>query len=189
MHPPISEADLATLLDEADAAAARLWRRLGLPRTDLEDLRQDLLLDLIRRLPGFDARRGGIGAFAGTVLRHQSVRIAARVARERRAANGALLSLDAAGTDGRTLGEGLSEADGLAAWHGQDVPPQSAAERRLDLSRSLGALDGEDRALCAALGHCPVRTLAERGFGSRAALYRRIAELRCALTARGLRAA
>lgn len=189
MHPPISEADLAILLGEADAAAARLWRRLGLPRADLEDLRQDLLLDLIRRLPAFDARRGSIGAFANTVLRHQAARIAVRVARERRAANGGLLSLDAKGMDGHTLGEGLSEADGLAAWHGQEAAPHSAVERRLDLARSIGALDGEDRAFCAALGHCPVRTLAERGFGSRAALYRRIAELRCALTARGLRAA
>jgi hypothetical protein len=51
MHPPISQADLLTILDEADAAAARLRRRLRLPRADFDDLRQDLLLDPIRRLP------------------------------------------------------------------------------------------------------------------------------------------
>ena len=85
MQRPISEPDLVTILDEADAAAARLRRLLGLPRTDLDDLRQDLLLDLIRRLPAFDAKRGSIGAFAGIVLRNQTSRIATRVARERRA--------------------------------------------------------------------------------------------------------
>jgi RNA polymerase sigma-70 factor (ECF subfamily) len=101
MHPPISRPDPVTLLDEADAAAARLRRRLRLPRADLDDLRQDLLVDLIRRLPAFDARRGSIGAFAGIVLRNHASRIAARLARERRATGGGLLSLDApAGDDG-----------------------------------------------------------------------------------------
>ena len=70
MHPPISEPDLVTILKEADAAAARLRRRLRLPRVDLDDLRQDLLLDLIRRLPAFDGRRGSIGAFAGAFMTH-----------------------------------------------------------------------------------------------------------------------
>jgi RNA polymerase sigma-70 factor (ECF subfamily) len=54
MHPPISRADLAAILGEADAAAARLWRRLRLPRTDLDDLRQDLLVD-----PAADRVRAG----------------------------------------------------------------------------------------------------------------------------------
>lgn len=57
MHPPISPADLATLIDEAAIAARRLHRKLVLPAVDLDDLRQDLLVDVICRLPGFDARR------------------------------------------------------------------------------------------------------------------------------------
>ena len=43
--------------------------------------------------------------------------------------------------------------------------------------------------LCAAATHSPVRVLAERGLGSRAGLYRRITDLRCALAAHGLRVA
>ena len=58
MYPPISPADLATLIDETDRAARRLHRKLALPAADLDDLRQDLLIDLICRLPGFDKRRG-----------------------------------------------------------------------------------------------------------------------------------
>lgn len=86
MFPPISPADLATLIDEAAFAASRLHRKLVLPAADLDDLRQDLLIDLICRLPGFDKRRGTIGAFANIVLRNQCSRIAIRHHRRRRAA-------------------------------------------------------------------------------------------------------
>ena len=189
MHPPISQSDLVTLLDEADAAAARLRRRLRLPRADLDDLRQDLLLDLIRRLPAFDTNRGSIGAFAGIVLRNHATRIAARVARERRAMGGRLLSLDEPAGDGTTIGDRLGEADGLSAWHGHCVALEAAIDARLDLARALGALHARDRSLCAAATQCPVRVLAERGLGSRATLYRRLRELRCALAAHGAWAA
>jgi len=189
MHPPLSQSDLVTILNEAAAAARRLHRRLALPPADLDDLRQGLLLDLIRRLPAFDRSRGSIGAFAGLVLRNQASRIAARVARERRGWNGGLLSLDVPAGDGDTLGDQFGEDCGLSTWHGQRASGEALIERRIDLDRTLGALRAEDRILCAAVCISPVRILAERGFGARASLYRRIVELRCALTAYGLRAA
>ena len=55
MYPPLAPSDLTTLIDEADAAARRLHRKLSLPTADLDDLRQDLLIDVICRLPGFTA--------------------------------------------------------------------------------------------------------------------------------------
>ena len=189
MHPPISQSDLVSMLDEADAAAARLRRRLRLPRTDLDDLRQDLLLDLIRRLPAFDANRGSIGAFAGIVLRNQASRIATRIAGERRATGGRMLSLDERGADGISIAERLGETDSRSAWHGHCVALEAAIDARLDLARALGALHARDLGLCAAVTQCPVRVLAERGLGSRATLYRRLRELRCALAAHGARAA
>ena len=189
MRPPISPSDLVTILDEADTAAARLRRRLGLPHADLDDLRQDLLLDLIRRLPAFDANRGNIGAFAGIVLRNQASRIAARVARERCAMGGRLLSLNEPAGHGTTLGDRLGEADSLSAWHGHCVAVEAAIDARIDLARALGALHARDRSLCAAATQCPIHILAERGLGSRATLYRRLRELRCALAAHGAQAA
>ena len=74
MHPPITPADLSTLIAETDAAARRLRRKLVLPAVDHDDLRQDLLIDLICRLPGFDARRGSIGAFANIEIGRASCR-------------------------------------------------------------------------------------------------------------------
>jgi hypothetical protein len=189
MHCPLSKADLVTILDEADAAAARLRRRLRLARFDQDDLRQDLLLDLIRRLPAFDASRGSIGAFAGIVLRNQSTRIVARIVRERRAAGGPLLSLDAPAGDGSSLADRLSDADSLSAWHGHCGDVEAAIDARIDLARVLGALHARDRSLCSAAAGCRLRLLADRGLCSRATIYRRLRALRCALVAHGARAA
>lgn len=188
MHPPISRHHLARILDEADVAARRLHRRLCLPAADLDDLRQDLLIDLICRLPAFDASRGSIGAFAGIVLRNRASRIALRHHRERCSRGGALVSLDASfgPATTNTLGDTISQSDGLAAWHGQGLDDLARTVLRHDLARVLGQLAPAARIFCAALGQCPLRDLVARGVGSRSALYRRTGELRLDLTARGL---
>lgn len=187
MFPPISPDDLATLIDEAAIAARRLHRKLMLPAADLDDLRQDLLVGMICRLPGFDARRGSIGAFANIVLRNQSSRIAIRHHRQRRMHGGTVLSLDAP-VSGATepLGCLLAEADGLAAWHGQDRAATDDAETHHDLARVLGGLPEQARGLCAALGTCAVAEIVERTGTSRSALYRHIARLRLDLAMRGI---
>ncbi len=187
MHPPITPADLSTLISETDAAARRLRRKLVLPAADHDDLRQDLLVDLICRLPGFDARRGSIGAFANIILRNQSSRIAMRHHRQRRAQGGSLLSLEVplAGTR-EPVGGTLTEDDGLAAWHGQTCCAATVTELHHALQAALARLPAEDRRFCAALAHRPVTALAAEGFGSRSALYRRLADLRHVLTAHGL---
>ena len=187
MPPPITPADLSTLIAEADAAACRLRRKLVLPAVDHDDLRQDLLVDLICRLPGFDARRGSIGAFANIVLRNQSSRIAMRHHRQRRAQGGSLLSLEVPLAGAREpVGDTLTEDDGLAAWHGQTCCAAAVTELHHALQAALARLPAEDRRFCAALAHRPVTALAAEGFGSRSALYRRLADLRHVLTAHGL---
>jgi len=186
MHPPISRHHLACILDEADVAARRLYRRLCLPAADIDDLRQDLLIDLICRLPGFDARRGSIGAFANIVLHNQSSRIALRMHRQRRAQGGTVLSLDAPVAGGtEPLGCMLAETDGLAAWHGQDASEADHAALRHDLARALGDLPDAARGLCVALGTCAIADIISRTGISRSALYRHIALLRLDLAMRG----
>ncbi|MCA3446959.1 MAG: hypothetical protein INF93_09615 [Rhodobacter sp.] len=186
MLPPISPDDLATLIDEAAIAARRLHRKLVLPAADLDDLRQDLLVDLICRLPGFDARRGSIGAFANIVLRNKSSRIAIRHHRQRRAQCGTVLSLDAPIAGGtEPLGCLLAEADGLAAWHGRDLSATEDADLRYDLALALGDLPEDARTLCAALGTCAIAEIVVRTGTSRSALYRHVAQLRLDLAMRG----
>jgi len=187
MQIKLSPDDIETIISEADFAARRLRRRLGLPACDREDLGQDLLIDLLRRLPAFDPARGSLGAFAGLVLRNQSSRIAMRHHRQRRAQGGTMLSLEVplAGTR-EPVGDTLTEDDGLAAWHGQTCCAADVTELHLALQAALARLPAEDRRFCAALAHRPVIALATEGFGSRSALYRRLADLRHVLTAHGL---
>ena len=187
MQIELSPDDIETIIREADAAAQRLRRKLCLPVCEREDLGQDLLIDLLRRLPAFDPSRGSIGAFANIVLRNQSSRIAMRHYRQRRAQGGSLLSLEVplAGTRER-VGDTLTEDDGLAAWHGQTCCAAAVTELHHALQAALARLPVEDRRFCAALAHRPVTALAAEGFGSRSALYRRLADLRHVLTAHGL---
>ena len=188
MQIKLSPDDIETIISEAASAARRLRRRLGLPACDREDLGQDLLIDLLRRLPAFDPARGSLGAFAGLVLRNQSSRIAIRIMRERRAQGGGLLSLDAPSgpEDQRPLAETIGEDDGLSAWHGQATNACAFTEQHQAVQTAVSRLPPEDRRLCAALAHRPVSALASEGFGSRSGLYRRLADLRHVLTAHGL---
>ena len=64
MQSPISRADLQTLLHEADGAARRLIRKLRLSKDDLADVRQELLVDVIARLPAFDPSHTTFQPFA-----------------------------------------------------------------------------------------------------------------------------
>ena len=187
MQIELSPDDIETIIREADAAAQRLRRKLCLPICEREDLGQDLLVDLLRRLPAYDPSRGSIGAFANIVLRNQSSRIAMRHHRQHRAQGGSLLSLEVplAGTR-EPVGDTLTEDDGLAAWHGQTCCAATVTELHLALQAALARLPAEDRRFCVALAHRPVTALAAEGFGSRSALYRRLADLRHVLTAHGL---
>ncbi|MBC7140513.1 MAG: hypothetical protein H5U17_17865 [Defluviimonas sp.] len=187
MQIELSPNDIEIIIREANAAAQRLRRKLCLPVCECEDLGQDLLVDLLRRLPAYDPLRGSIGAFANIVLRNQSSRIAMRHHRQRRAQGGSLLSLEVplAGTR-EPVGDTLTEDDGLAAWHGQTCCAAAVTELHHALQAALGRLPAEDRRFCAALAHRPVTALAAEGFGSRSALYRRLADLRHVLTAHGL---
>ena len=187
MQIELSPDDIETIIREADAAAQRLRRKLSMSVCEREDLGQDLLVDLLRRLPAYDPSRGSIGAFANIVLRNQSSRIAMRHHRQRRAQGGSLLSLEVplAGTR-EPVGDTLTEDDGLAAWHGQSCCAAAVTELHHALQAALARLPAEDRRFCAALAHRPVTALAAEGFGSRSALYRRLADLRHVLTVHGL---
>lgn len=188
MSPSLSPSDLQVLQREADVAARRLRRQLRLPHDDLDDLRQDLLLDVIARLGSFDPTRGSLGAFVGTVMAHRATRIAAKAKRER-LLYGISLDEPMAGMDGASRGDLIAEDEGLAAVLGQPTDAFTAVERRLDIERGLGCLAPGDDALCVALSHTTVDQLAAAGQGARSSLYRRVKEIRFCLMATGLQAA
>lgn len=172
-----------TTIAAADAVARRLEWRLRLPKGEWEDIRQDLLSDFLRRLPAYDHERGSLQAFAQVVFTHRAARIARRIGTERRT-RGALLSLELPlDDDPRPLREGVGEDARL--WFSGE-PAETTAERRHDVDRVLQLLAAPDRELCTGLAVYTASALARAGFGSRSQLYRRVADLRCVLTAHGL---
>ncbi|HET6377005.1 MAG TPA: hypothetical protein VFG05_01645 [Methylocella sp.] len=187
----LSPQDLHLLQHEADFAARRLVRQLRLPKDDLPDIRQDFVLDALARLKGFDPARGSLGAFLATVFSHKAARIARKVKAHRRLFGVHPISLDdpIPGLAGTARGDLIAEQDGYAAWCGEPTDAFAAAERRIDLERRLGILPRKDGALCAALAHATAGELGASGRGARASLYRRLHDIRLALTAAGLRAA
>lgn len=190
MSPSISPADLQLLLRQADRTACRLMRWLGLPAHERDDVHQDLLLDLIARLPAFDPGRGSLGAFAQTVFAHRACRIARNVVRERRLFGRERVSTDDPITPacGTSRGDLFAEEDGLPALLGQPVDDAAAVERRLDVERAFATLSNTEVAFCVALKNSTPTELSRSGRGGRSSVYRRISYLRLALTAAGLAA-
>jgi DNA-directed RNA polymerase specialized sigma24 family protein len=185
----LTPTDLDFLCREADRFAWRLIRQTGLPGHEQEDLRQDLLVDLIARLKSFDPACGTLGAFAGTVVGHRAGRLANRIRRERSAFAPVSLDDPLPDSDGATVGDTIAEAAGYAAALGQPTDQYADVERRVGLERALATLSSAEFAFCIALTGATPTTLGRAGQGGRSSLYRRIAHLRLDLIAAGLAAA
>ena len=80
----LSLADLDVVHPLAARYARRLCQTLGRPSHEREDFEQDMLLDLLTRLPGFDPARGTLAAFATVCFQHRASRLATRLRREMR---------------------------------------------------------------------------------------------------------
>ncbi|MCQ4159219.1 hypothetical protein NON00_04690 [Roseomonas sp. GC11] len=181
--------DLAALQRDADRVAQRIIHTGRMPRHEQEDLRQDLLVDLLARLKGFEPHRGSLGAFAASCFEHHALRLATRFRRGRAAMTAVALDAPQPGRGSLTIGDTLAEAEGYGAWLGQPTGAFAAVERRLDLDRALGALSADQIALCAQLVERTPHAIAKGSRVSRATLYRQLAELRLRLLAAGIPAA
>ena len=184
-HHSMSPSDLRVLLHESDVAAARMVHRFRLPVFDREDLRQDILVDLLGRVRAFDPKRGTFGAFVGTVVAHRAARLMKRVRRQR--AISSMISLDepVAGT-AMTMGDTIAEADGLSVSQGQPFDRFAAIELRLDLDRALSALRPTELNLCAKLTDRTPTEISRSGEYSRTSLYRQLKKIRLQLLMKGV---
>jgi DNA-directed RNA polymerase specialized sigma24 family protein len=181
MGAALSTSDYMFLIGEADRAAVSITRRLRLSTADRDDLRQDLLVDLLARVDKFDPRRGTLGAFAGIIIQHRAARIAAHL--RRNGARVTTVSIDdpTVGRDDITLLDTCSEDDGYLAWIGSCASPITVLEDRLSMSRALNTLCPEHIGLCAELVAGSIE-----GGASRATRYRHLHEVRLQLLAAGI---
>jgi RNA polymerase sigma-70 factor (ECF subfamily) len=170
----------------ATKEARRLCRTLHLPEREHEDLRQDLLLDFLNRLPAFDPGRADLPAFAMVCFRHAGTRIAGRVKIERAARLPRSLDDAVPNSEGLTFADTIGEAEGYSAWWGQPTDAIAALERRLDLERAASIIAPEDYLLCTALSEHTPHEFGEQKTMPRMRIYRRIREMRLRLIAAGI---
>jgi RNA polymerase sigma-70 factor (ECF subfamily) len=189
MPTTISHSDVQLIIREATAAATRLIHRLRLPRHQHEDVRQDLLVDLLTRLKAFDPARGMLGAFAGKIVAHRANRLAQGIHRERTLFASFSLDDPLPDSEGTPLSDIISEADGYSAISGQPTDRVHELERHLDLDRALGSVREDDLALCADLIDGTPTQISRGGARPRASLYRQVREIRLRLMAAGVSAA
>ena len=170
-----------------DHYAKRIARTLRLPETDIDDLRQDLLLEILRRRIRYDPARAAWVTFVEMISRHAADDLANGLVQARRTDGG---SIDAPVVmpDGSRLSltEILSEEQGLAAFWSGPVDPFRAVDQRIDLERFINALPDHLRRLCRLL-QTETPAVAQRLSGaSTAAFYRDLQDLRMRLRAVGL---
>jgi hypothetical protein len=161
----ITPNDMSTLMREASDGAGRLCRSLNLGSDHHDDFRQDLLLDLLTRLKGYDPRRGSLGAFAGIVMARRASRLAKRIRREH-----------------RTF-VGLDASCAQPAISKRSANPSRDIERSIDCERITPLLSLGQQRLRATLNS--FRAPASFPTCSRATRHRHLCELRLALVMAG----
>ena len=89
------------IIQQAEICASRMVGNYGFSPDDWEDLRQELVLEYLERLPLFDPSRGDLRGFGYGVVRNRAVKLAVRRCR-------AVANQEA---DGRRVDRALSRMD------------------------------------------------------------------------------
>lgn len=169
----------------ADCWARRIGRSLQLPAADISDVRQDLLLALLRRSQGFDGRAGW-STFVHLVIRHAGQDLADRLVRQRARHGGSIDEWVCVGERMVPRHAVLAEEDGIGAWWSGGQARAAAIDLGLDVERFVAALPQQLHRLCRLIAHeTPPAALAQSGL-SRSEFYRRTHELRMRLRSFGL---
>lgn len=163
------------IIEQASLRGRLLSVTAGFPRDEIEDARQDLLLDFLRRAPKFDSTRGDWDGFVRGLMRHRATVLIAR--RQRRVRREILAGdLLEPGCDG--------SGDPLDSIVGED--PASGFNISLDVQRVLGYLPAQLQVLAYLLPDLPIGEICAATGKSRSRLYQLIRQLRVAFTEAGL---
>ena len=163
------------LLQQTGLRASLLHNSFGFAADDWDDLRQDLALDCLRRLPRFDRSRGNWRGFVRGVVRNHACVLASR--HSRRPEVQSLLSDDCGGGGDAPL----TVAHSALA---EDFLP--ALELSLDAQRVLAGLPEELQLIARCLTEMSFFAISRRAGLTHTQLKRKIARIREAFVAAGL---
>lgn len=170
----------------------QLIGKYGFTRDDYDDLQQDMMLDLLRRLANYDHSRAGLSTFVARVVDRKVSTLIRYQRQEKRDFSVRVLPLDAEvdGQDGEPLG--LDEVLSQDAYDDEvgrhDRPEAERIDLRLDLSLVLDELPEDLRDLARRLQTRTVAEIARELGVPRSTLYEKgIARLRKIFEDNGLR--
>lgn len=160
------------LLQQTALRASILQSSFGFAADDWDDLRQDLALDCLRRLPRFDGARGSWEGFVRGVVRNHACVLASR-------------QIHRPQFQSIQMDDSCESADGKAHEpRVEDFRP--VLEFGLDTERVLTGLPDDLRSIARLLGEMPVASACRRTGLTLAQMNRRIRQIRAAFTAAGL---
>jgi RNA polymerase sigma-70 factor (ECF subfamily) len=154
------------VLRQAEIRASRIVGATGYTPDDWEDLRQELLLDYVRRQPRFDPARGDQRGFVFGVLRNHAVKLATAGNRARAASE---------------LTDDPPDPCICATTH-----LEAELHLRIDVQTVLARLPEHLRILAVQLTEMSPGEVCRESGRSRSCIYRWIAELRRAFLSAGL---
>ena len=172
------ETYLSTLQTAAAYHAGRIVRNLHLSPDDREDVRQDILIEMIVRLGKFDVEKAALATFIDLLTRHGASAVARRCRPQQRLLRAALSLDDEADPMARRLARILSAEQGLGFAAGEPADPVASAELKRDVRRIVAALTPELRSLGALLLAHPTEQACRTSGLSRATFYRRVRGIR-----------
>jgi RNA polymerase sigma-70 factor, ECF subfamily len=169
------------ILEQAEYRASILVKWGGFSPQDWADVRQDLALDCLRRIPRFDPTRGGWHAYVRGVIYNQSTIL---FSRRRLHLRREILADDLVVRNYRTR-QRIECSLESPVWLDNTGEPRNLVELRIDVGRVLAGVSHFDRTVAGCLvGHSAIETGRRLGV-SRASVYRAIGRLRVAFTKAG----
>jgi RNA polymerase sigma-70 factor (ECF subfamily) len=171
--------------------ARQLVGKAGYTESDRPDLEQEMMLDLLRRLPKYDPARAMRTTFIATVVEHCVARLIESRRAEMRDHRREAGSLDERieGKHGTSVAVGQT-IDQESYWRRRHGLVRSQADRTdlgVDLEAALAELPPELREVCEELAVWRIFEVAKRTGISRPAVYDAIKKLRARLEDAGLK--
>lgn len=177
------------ILRQTRYKAQQIVRRI--PALDVDDVQHDLIEDVLRRLPKYDAGRAGVKTFICRVIDNGIADLLERLRAERRGAGVHLESLDDWVHDdtGAWTPRGSTIDDSRLRAHRGVVPRADIARRELemDVAQAIALLPPEKRVLSALRATRTPTEMAELTGLARSSVYRGLAAIRAGFVTAGLR--
>ncbi len=157
-------------IQQAGIRASQLVASYGFSRTDWDDLRQDLLLDYLKRCRHYQSGRGEHRGFIFGVVRNRAARLAVQQSRR---------PTFVSGVDDTVLARNSFVAASLPA-------SAKSLELQVDVRRVIASLPEHLREVAALLSQMSVAEVRRETGKSRPRIYQMIGELRQAFVEAGL---